>query len=117
MIKVKCDNAAFFLCLPTPELRLWGEPDIHPVHHALSGQTGTAAASGHQGGLCPGRLLHRPVGLDLRGGPTFPGPQTHVKGQQEHRGAQGEASPASVSLPQKTKRTNSNSSLPTSIGR
>lgn len=87
----------------TPELRLWREPDIHPVHYALSGQTGTAAASGHQGGLCPGRLLHRPVGPDLRGGSTFPGPQAHVKGQQEHRGAQGEAPPASVSLPPKNK--------------
>lgn len=57
------------------------------MHHALSGQTGSAAACGHQGGICPGRLLDGAVGPDLRGGPPLPGPQAHFQGQQEHRGA------------------------------
>ena len=59
------------------------------MHHALSGQTGSAAARGHQGGVCLGWLLHRSVGPDLRRGPPLPGPQAHLQGQQEHSGAQG----------------------------
>lgn len=59
------------------------------MHHALSGQTKSAAARGHQGGIRPGRLLDGSVGPDLCGGPPLPGPQANLKGQQEHRGAQG----------------------------
>lgn len=70
------------------ELRVRGEPDVHPVHDALAGQAGSAAAGGHQGGVCPGWLHDGAVGPDLRGGPTLPGPQAHLEGQQEHRGAQ-----------------------------
>lgn len=70
------------------ELCVRREPDLHPVHDALSGQTGSAATGGHQGGVCPGRLHDGAVGPDLCGGPTFPGPQAHLKGQQEHRRAQ-----------------------------
>lgn len=62
------------------------------MHHTLAGQTGPAAANRHQGGLRPGRLLHATVGPDLCGGPTLPGPQAHLQGQQEHRGAEGEGS-------------------------
>lgn len=59
------------------------------MHDALSGQTGSAAARGHQGGVRPGWLHDGAVGPDLRGGPTFPGPQTDLKGQQKHHRAQG----------------------------
>lgn len=58
------------------------------MHHALSGQTGSAATRGHQGGIRPGRLLNRAVGPNLRGGPTLPGPQAHLEGQQEYCGAE-----------------------------
>lgn len=75
---------------PSSELRLRREPNLHPVHHAVSGQAGSAAARGHQGGVRPGRVLHGSVGPDLRGGSSFPGPEADVQGQQEHRGAQGE---------------------------
>lgn len=81
----------FNLCRLSPlELRVWREPDLHPVHHTLSGQTGSAAARGHQGGVRPGRLLDGSVGPHLRGGPPLPGPQAHLKGQQKHRGTQGQ---------------------------
>lgn len=50
------------------------------MHHALPGQTVSAAARGHQGGVHPGRLLHGSVGPDLRGGPPLPGPQAYLQG-------------------------------------
>lgn len=59
------------------------------MHHTFSGQTSSSATRCHQGGIRPGWLLHRAVGSDLCRGPSFPGPQTHLKGQQEHCGAQG----------------------------
>lgn len=76
------------------ELCVWWEPDIHPVHDTLSGQTGSAAASGHQGGFRPGWLHDRAVGPDICGGPAFPGPQADLQRQQEHRRAQSKTSPA-----------------------
>lgn len=64
------------------------------MHDTLPGQTGSAAASGHQGGVRPGRLHDGAVGPHIRGGPTFPGPQADLKRQQEHRRAQSKTSPA-----------------------
>lgn len=94
----------YHLCLqPSPDLNpsvshlelcLRWESDFHPVHDALSGQTGSAAAGGHQGGLRPGWLHDGAMGPDLCGGPAFPGPQADLKGQQEHRRAQSKTSSA-----------------------
>lgn len=66
------------------------------MHDALAGQTGSAATSGHQGGVCPGWLHDGAVGPDLCGGPTFPGPQADLKGQQEHRRAQSKITSAAL---------------------